>query len=143
VSGRILIFTPASLLLEPAGAGVRPVLPTLDLAHRRGARVVLLWDGPDPGAGGWSAETLEHAPFIDRPRAEWAEAVRSLAASGKAGGKTLTVGIGDSPADLAWLRAVDRPYLVGAQADGARTVPSPAGYGWRLAVEEVLCRGRS
>ncbi len=143
MSARTLIFSPASLLIDHAGNGVRPVLPTLDLAWRREAEVILLWDGPSSEAGTWAAEVFHRAPFVARPRGEWEEEVRRLSASGDPGGKPVTVGIGDSPADLSWLSAVDNPYLVGARAPGVRAVPAPAGYGWRLAVEEALYRAGS
>jgi hypothetical protein len=124
VNGRILIFTPAALLLDREGNGVRPVLSTLDLAFRRGATVVLLWPGETPEAGRWARETMGGAPHIACAPGKWEGEVRRVA---REAGARLTVGVGSSPSDLPWLAAVDRAFTV-----------EDASLAWRAVIEEVL-----
>jgi len=133
---RILIFTPADLLLPDGGNGVRAVLPSLDLALRRGAAVVLLWPGETPEAGRWAGEALNGSPFVAAPRPSWEARVRRLLAEE---GGPVSIGVGSCPDDLGWLYATDHRYLAGeGEAPGVISIPRPFPVAWRMAVEEVV-----
>lgn len=135
--GRVIIFTPASLLLPAGGNGVRAVLPALALALRRGALVVPLWTGDAPEAGHWSREAFGGGPYIAAPRERWAQEIRRVAAG--EGEPPLTVGVGADAGDLEWLYATALRYHAGpGEAAGVTPLPHPGPVAWRMAVEEAL-----
>ncbi len=157
MSARLLFFTPADMVVRPGDGGVRAVLPTLDLARRRGAALVLLWDREEKEAPAWS-HALGGVPYLTRGRmvlppgfldshprggeeplpAEppWEEGIERLRSLFAGEGEVKTVGIGRS-ADEPWLSLLDRRVWV---AEGTAWPGGPTA--WRWAVEEALASER-